>query len=213
MGGYFSGRHDGGPVVEDGWKLDLAHCIRRGMIVPGRHVSGSMQWTSTRTGEVTCAIGYEANLINGESAWVRLHYTTTKWRTGQKIDFDYRVHLETTRPHYGGIRWWLVCPLSGCRARVLYLRPVGKTTFASRQALGLAYYSQRATVEDRAVERSLKARKKLGVNDTNMLEMPWCPKPKWMRRHTHARLVGVIAECHQHQVDYMARRWGNMVWW
>ena len=74
---------------------------------------------------------------------------------------------------------------------------LGGTTFASRQAVGLAYYSQRATVEDRAVERSLKAMKRLGVNDTNMLEMPWCPKPKWMRRHTHARLVGVIAECHQ----------------
>jgi hypothetical protein len=34
MGGYFSGRRDGGPLVEDGWKLDLSHCIRKGLILP-----------------------------------------------------------------------------------------------------------------------------------------------------------------------------------
>jgi hypothetical protein len=212
MGGYFSGRHDGGPVVENGWKLDLAHCIRQGMIFPGRHVFGSMNWTLTRTGEVTCRIGYEANLINPASAWVRLYYTTTKRSTGAKIDSDYRVRLETTRPNYGGVRWWFVCPLSGRRARVLYLPPIAGTPFASRQALGLAYHSQRATADNRAIERSLKARQKLGITDTNMLDMPWCPKPKWMRRRTHARLVGVIRECHQHQIDYMVRQWGHLVW-
>jgi hypothetical protein len=170
-----------------------------------------MRWTSSRTGEVTCAIGYEANLTDTALAWVGMQYATTNRRTGLKIDSDYRVHLETTRPNYGGIRWWFICPLSGRRARVLYLPPVGGTTFASRQTFRLAYYSQRATAEDRAVERSLKARKKLGVKDTNMLEMPWCPRPKWMRRRTHVRLVGIITECHQHQVDYMVRRWGQLV--
>jgi hypothetical protein len=39
----------------------------------------------------------------------------------------------------------------------------------------------------------MKARKKLGMTDFDMLEMPYCRKPKWMRRHTHARLVG--GEC------------------
>jgi hypothetical protein len=212
MCSYFSGRRDGGPVVEDGWKLDLAHCFRQGMFFPGRHVSGSMNWTSTRTGEVQATVGYEANLIDSASSWVRLYYTTTKRSTGAKIASDYRVRLETTRPHYGGMRWWFICPLSGRRARVLYLPPSGGTTFAGRPALGLAYRSQRATADDRAIERSLKARKKLGITDTNMLDMPWCPKPKWMRRRTHARLVEVIRECHQHQVDYMVRRWGHLVW-
>jgi hypothetical protein len=121
MGGYFSGRHGGGPVIEHGWKLDLAHCICKGTIVRGRYVSGSMTWTLTRTGEVTCRIGYEANLIDPSAAWVRLHYTTTFRHTGHKKDSDYRVQLETTRPHYGGVRWWFICPLSGRRARVLYL--------------------------------------------------------------------------------------------
>jgi hypothetical protein len=207
MGGYFSGRRDGSPVVEDGWKLDLAHCFRKGMIVPGRHVSGSMTWTLIRTGEVTGTIGYEANLIDPAVAWVRLHYASTTRSTGARTDRDYRVQLETTRPQFGGLRWWFVCPLSGRRARVLYLPGSGGSVFASRQALGMAYRSQRATAEDRAVDRSLKARKKLGVEDQNMLEMPYCPKPKWMRRKTHQQLVGVIRECHAMQGRYAMRRW------
>lgn len=41
-----------------------------------------------------------------------------------------------------------------------------------------------------------------------MLEMPYCLKPKWMRRHTHTRLVGVVRECWQHQTNFilLARR-------
>jgi hypothetical protein len=68
MGGYLSGWRDGGPLVEDGWKLDLAHCIRQRLIMPSRHVSGAMRWTSTRTGEVTCSIGYEADLTDPAAA-------------------------------------------------------------------------------------------------------------------------------------------------
>lgn len=64
-------------MVGRGWKLDLAHCIRLGVFRPGAQVGGSMNWTRTRTGTVTADISY-----------------------------DYRVQLETTRPNYGGLRWW-----------------------------------------------------------------------------------------------------------
>jgi hypothetical protein len=57
---------------------------------------------------------------------------------------------------------WFVCPLSGRRARVLYL-PGGAPMFASRQALGLGYRSQRSTEADRLIEKSRAARKKLGI--------------------------------------------------
>lgn len=210
MGGYFSGRHGGGPVVEDGWKLDLAHCIRQGMFRPQQWCAGTMKWTRTNTGEVTATIGYEANLLDPAAAWVRLHYTTTSRSTGAKTDRDYRVQLGTTRPHYGGLRWWFRCPITGRRARVLYLPGSGGGVFACREAYGLAYRSQRQTPEDRAIERSRNAREKLGVADQNMLEMPWCPKPKWMRWATHRRLVEVIQECHQVQMTCLARRWPGM---
>jgi hypothetical protein len=70
---------------------------------------------------------------------------------------------------------------------------------------------QRATADDRVIERSLKARKKLGVTDSNMLDMSCCPKPKWMRQRTYRRLVGVIRECYDYKVDYMVRRWVHLL--
>jgi len=91
---------------------------------------------------------------------------------------------------------------------VLYLPPSGGTIFTNRQPLRLAYQSQRSSADDRDSERSLKARKKLGMEDYHMLHMPYCPRPKWMRRHIHARLVGVIRDVHEHKVAYMMRRWG-----
>ena len=149
-------------------------------------------------------------LWSATNAGLRLHYTSTTHSIGEKVDRDYRVQLETTRPNYGGLRWWFVCPLSGRRARVLYLPTSGGSVFASRQVWRLPHQSQRQSVEDRAVERSLNARKRVGAEDQNMLEMPYCPRPKWMRRRTHGRLVSVIRECHTMQMRYMARRWPGM---
>ena len=210
MDGYSSGRRNGGPVVEDGLKLDLADCIRKGLIRAGSYVAGTIQWTLIRTGEERANFSYVANLVDSADAWVRLIYTSTTRANGAKLDNDYRVRLGTTRPNFGGLRWWFLCPITGRRVGVLYLPGKGGTVFASRQASGLAYRSQRASPEDRAIERSLKARTTLGVADQNMLDMPYCPRPKWMRHRTHQGLVAVIRECQQHQIAYMMRRWPGM---
>ena len=74
--------------------------------------------------------------------------------------------------------------MAGCGAGssvqwALYLPGSGGTVFGSRQVWGLRYRSQRASAEHRAVERSVKARERLGVTDQNMLDMPYCPRPKW----------------------------------
>lgn len=44
----------------------------------------------------------------------------------------------------------------------------------------------------------------------NVLGMPYCRKPKWMRQRMYRRLVGVIRECHEHQVTYMVQRRGHL---
>ncbi len=77
--------------------------------------------------------------------------------------------------------------------------------------LRLANQSRRKTGEDRAIERSLKVRGKLGVTEGNMLEIPHCPKPKRMRHRTYRRPVGVIRECHEQQAAYMVRQWGHLL--
>ena len=76
---------------------------------------------------------------------MRLHYRLN----GEPKDF--RVPLETTRPNYGGRRWWFRCPANGRRVAKLH-SPPGGDIFASRRAYGLAYRNQRA--DERALTRS-----------------------------------------------------------
>ena len=74
--------------------------------------------------------------------WVAMTYTVK----GTKEQINYRLNLATTKPLYGGLRWWMVCPLSingkPCkrRTRRLYLPPGGKY-FGCRQCYSLTYTS------------------------------------------------------------------------
>jgi hypothetical protein len=209
MGGWSYVRPGGKPTTEGALRIDLADCNRRGMMCPGRWVRGTMSWTLVRTDEVIGTVAYEACMISPECAWMRLSYASAR-RAGPTVKHDYRIELEVTRPNYGGVRWWFRCPKSGRRVRVLY-NPGFGDIFASRQAWGLAYQSQRISPERRADERSLKAQRKLNVRDPCLLDMPYCPKPKWMRWKTHQRLVGVIQQSCDMNMRYMVRRWGNVL--
>jgi hypothetical protein len=105
---------------------------------------------------------------------------------GEEIEIDDKIFLTTTRPPFGGLRWWFSCPRSGRRVRTLYL-PLGGRHFWSRRAYGLAYASQRGTAIDRAHRGQAKIKARLiGNLDPQEWDLP--PKPKWMRWHTYNRL-------------------------
>ncbi len=60
--------------------------------------------------------------------------------------FEYRikdmVRLQTTRPHFGGVRWWFSCPRQGCARRVGKLHRIPEERyFACRDCLDLSYRS------------------------------------------------------------------------
>ena len=73
------------------------------MIVAGSRTKGTLQ-RSYEGSEPHARIGYEANLVDAEAAWLRLTYTAS----GNPM--DYRVRLVTTEPTYGGRRWWFPAP-------------------------------------------------------------------------------------------------------
>jgi hypothetical protein len=153
MGG--SGRQGGSPTVENGLTLDLNRLIRQRDILPGRHISGSLTWSDAQSGEKIASIDFEASLISKGHAWARLRYIDD----GELK--DYRVQIEATSCHYGGTRWWWVCPISGQRVAKLYLPP-GATVFAARQNYRLAYQSQRDAKIDRTHARQRRLYRKLG---------------------------------------------------
>ena len=58
-----------------------------------------------------------------------------------------------SQPHFGGRRWWFVCPRLNRRVRKLYL-PLGGRHFWSRHAYRLGYASQRGTDIDQGTSRT-----------------------------------------------------------
>jgi hypothetical protein len=189
MGGFGSGRRDGRTLVEDCPALDIAGLVRDGLIVPGGRKAGSLHWREVETGRETASVGYEAQTADAEAATLRLF-----WRTGSGGDARARsvtIRLATTRQRLGGVRWWLLCPITEKRAGKLYSSPDGDT-FASRQALGLAYHSQRL---DRfmlgfetAIARATRLRRRLGGPPDRRMTAPVPDRPPRMWRKTYSRL-------------------------
>jgi hypothetical protein len=148
MGGSGSGNHyhwwRGNKKVTVEWcrSLDANRWMREGILKSGVWQSGSWCWYRDATRkEFVSRIGYEVNTTDARP-WVRLSYTFTESGTS----LDYKVFLRVTRPHFGGLRWWFVCPLTvggrTCARRVgkLYLPP-GAHYYGCRRCYHLTYTS------------------------------------------------------------------------
>jgi hypothetical protein len=184
MGGFGSGRCGGRPTIESGLTLDINRLLRHRNIVPGDQCFGSLKWRNVATGEDVGSVSYEACLADADDAWLRLRYSVDD--SAQ----DYRVALDSTPCHYGGRRWWFVCPRSGRRVAKLHLPP-GGTLFAARRAYGLAYRSQRETALDRSHDRQRRLYRKLGAEYEYFEQAP-PRRPKGLHRRTYERLTGEL---------------------
>ena len=195
MGGIGSGRQGGRPTVDAGFPLDINRLLRDGQIVPGRWVQGTLHWTVVETGREVASLGYEANLLDPDAAWMRLRYAIGEGEARRA--FDYKVALTVTRPPCGGLRWWFLCPASGRRCAKLH-RPPGGDLFASRQAWRLGYASQRVAPLERAMEtardRAARLRRRLGGAGSGFPYADVPPRPKGMWRKTYRRLRREIVE-------------------
>jgi len=180
MGSWLSGRQPEKVTVESCLTLNLAAMLRLGSIKPGACLAGAWAWTNARTGDTRGTISYEANLVDQNAAWVRLHYSV-----GDKPQ-DYRVWLRHMPCRFGGYRWLWQCPRTGHDSAKLYLPPLG-TMFLSRRAYRMAYLSERGGPIDRSHRRQARLYAKLGKLYVLFDE---CPprRPKGMHRRTYERL-------------------------
>jgi hypothetical protein len=160
MGGPGSGNHyhwwrsGKKTTVEESEALDANRWTREGLLKAGVHLRGNCRWVyhSGRENSIT----FEVNTLDQARPFVRLSYSITHARTQERESLDSRVRLTTTRPRYGGLRWWFVCPLvvRGCpcerRVGKLYLAP-GSRYFGCRHCHKLTYHS--AQTHDGRVSR------------------------------------------------------------
>jgi hypothetical protein len=95
--------------------------------------------------------------------------------------------LTTTRPHFGGRRWWIVCPC-GRRVAALYGAAVAGS-YRCRTCARLVYTSQRETASQRLLRRADKLRARLG--EGGLWPVPRARRsrrPRGMWRRTYWRL-------------------------
>jgi len=95
-------------------------------------------------------------------------------------DLGRRIQLTTTPCHFGGDRYWFVCPK--CRGRCGVLYP-----YFCRKCSNGRYKSELMSPQDRKVHKAIKIRASLGQKSGGIL-VPFPTKPKWMRRRTYERL-------------------------
>ena len=175
-------------TVEDCLILDLAKLARDGLLLdsPG---SGSLWWTNTRTGKQTASLGYRRERTT-TGGWM-FHLLYTAGREHDRQDIDEPIPLLATRPHFGGVRWWFICPLvvagNPCQRRVgkLYLPP-GARYFGCRHCHGLSYGCRGEEAPSRALRRAQKIRRRLGGSES--MVSPFPSKPKRMHWRTYERL-------------------------
>lgn len=134
MGGSGSGwRGTKKTTVEEGLTLSITRLVEKKVIGHGQHRTGIWGW-SYGGSKWIAHLSYEVNTVDPANAWFRIEHHVN----GKPI--DYRIRLETTSPHWGGVRWWFICPCSGRRATKLHLPP-GGTYFARREVYDLTYRS------------------------------------------------------------------------
>ena len=147
-------------------------------------VSDASRWRSTWRwtwhnwqGQQTSAI--DLDVTQGERALLSYN-----WQ-GQPVQ-PYAVNVTTTTPHYGGVRYWWLCPRCARRVADLY----GGKLFLCRECHGLTYRTAQAGSADidPSVKNRLRVlRRRLAVTGEDRARRP--PRPARMHAETYDRLT------------------------
>ena len=125
--------------------------------------------------------------------WVHVEHwpVDAGWATS-----SYDVALISTSQPFGGRRWRFVCPERSKPCSVLCL-PIGAGQFASRQAHGLAFASQRLRAPARAAIRARQVRLDLGGSADPDAPFPERPRGMWARTYVQLRDAGNDIRAHK----------------
>ncbi|GBF26626.1 hypothetical protein MnTg02_01667 [bacterium MnTg02] len=124
--------------------------MNAGAVRPGRSKRGTWGWVYEDDSEPFAKISYYSDLTDREYARLELSFQVSGEPVKQTID------LISTRPNFGGARWWFKCPCIGKMCAKLYLPP-GKKVFGCRDAYGLTYQSCRDSGKYRTISKLLAA--------------------------------------------------------
>ena len=188
-------------LVEDCLALDLAWLMRLGPIREGQAGNGEIHWNR-------CGFHFSArfrlDLLDPDAGCLTVRYSLP-WQGMLGRQVRQAVTLTSTPQHFGGRRWWMRCPDTGERVRILYLAPGGRK-FASRGALGLSYQVEQQNRFDRPFEKLFRAQRKLDGGGKLGAEIQ---RPKGMWRRTFVRHIEKIAALDLACADHIGLHFSN----
>jgi hypothetical protein len=160
--------------------IDVRRWHREGRLSAGQHFTNS--WTCG--GEASGSIN-----VRTEGDAVILTHRSRSSRGSEWKSVEQRVPITWTDCHFGGRRFWFICPVYSegrfCGRRVAVLYGAGEL-FACRNCYRLTYASQQEPARERGYLKARKIRMLLR-GDGNVLEA--CPeKPPRMHWRTYERL-------------------------
>jgi hypothetical protein len=139
MGGVGSGRQPDvySGTVEESLQLDVNRFVREGTIRKQCQTSGIISWE--RPIWIKPSIGFETQCFI-ENGYMRLEYAVSNLTSREPV--KYNIELFTTKPYFGGLRWWFICPNTDCDRMVVKLyKPPGAKYFLCRTCQNLTYQS------------------------------------------------------------------------
>lgn len=140
MGRYYGNKKEEADNLK---KIQIWWLKKQGFLPENSYRNGSIKWTHQTSGSES-SVGISISTWN-EAKYLRIHYTQTDRDNSEKKDFDYKIPLVTSSCHFGGDRYWFVCPwykngqYCGRRVGVLYK---SDDYFACRHCYDLTYESR-----------------------------------------------------------------------
>ena len=160
--------------------LDVRTVVRAALADPAPfgHV---VHWTGGSTAGAS---------VDFENAVLVLTYSRKTWAGAARRCEQHRISLDSTRPRYGGRRWWARCPGCDGRRALLYLDGPGPRC---RRCADLAYVSTRDDAFGLAIRRRDRARARLGA-PPGRGPLPPCPPGRWRSRWDRLATEALEAE-------------------
>ena len=104
MGRYY---FDAKTTVEQATQLSIFKLKEFGLL--RGYSASTLTWTHKASGKQD-SIGITVDIE--DEPYVKVNYTITDRTTGEKTKYDYKISLTSTPCHFGGVRYWFICPLS-----------------------------------------------------------------------------------------------------
>lgn len=154
--------------------------------------------------------------LEGRATHFQLKYAVTP-PAGETNEYAYRVLLEYTAVHFGGVRPWFRCPACDDRVGTLH-RPPGEDVFQCRGCFDLGYTSSRLSGNEvrQAELRYRRAFAKADAKDRrpHPNREPWAPeRPKGMHHETFEQLTNDVAQAREEWKSVMVDRTQDLIDW